>query len=581
MVIRRTVGSVNMTNLKKIIFKYCGYFVGGLLLELVLTLLIVEGNTLIGEAIDKMLVGEKVFFSNFFLCFSEMAIASFVIAYVKSFLLTKFSIKVQTDYKKILCCKLYKIDYKFFNDNSTATVINKMNSDILEVDNFLSNTLPKIFINLSETFIYAFSIAYLNFKLLLLVILCYPLLFKFTRYVADRITKLRKDFRKKTDSIAGIVQDSISGILVIKAFGLEAYFLDKLIQAAQDLVDNESKRARTSNNAFVVKNLLQWVPKIICVGYAYILVADKDISIGELLVFILLLERFVKVFVGLPFSLVDAKEHMVCIRRIEEILNYKEEENGKVQIAPNAKVAIAFEDVMFRYDNHTEILKNISFQVPVGGKVALVGESGGGKSTIFKILCGLCTISSGSYKLYGVNYSEWNKDAARGLISLVSQDVFLFPTTIYENVKYGKSEASKEEIIDACKKAGIHEYIMGLHKGYDTVVGERGIMLSGGECQRISIARAFLKGAPILLLDEPTSAIDVDTEQTIQKAINQLSDNRTCLIIAHRLCTIQNADIIIMIKEGEVVEYGSHQELIEKKGYYAQLYGGEMLQEIL
>lgn len=149
------------------------------------------------------------------------------------------------------------------------------------------------------------------------------------------------------------------------------------------------------------------------------------------------------------------------------------------------------------------------------------------------------------------------------------------------NLRGGAGFDVYEEIIDACKKAGIHEYIMGLHKGYDTVVGERGIMLSGGECQRISIARAFLKGAPILLLDEPTSAIDVDTEQTIQKAINQLSDNRTCLIIAHRLCTIQNADIIIMIKEGEVVEYGSHQELIEKKGYYAQLYGGEMLQEIL
>ena len=217
-------------------------------------------------------------------------------------------------------------------------------------------------------------------------------------------------------------------------------------------------------------------------------------------------------------------------------------------------------------------MKEVSFKIPTGSRVAFVGESGGGKSTIFKIICGLYPVSEGRFSLFGRNYCEWNLQIARDFIALVSQNVFLFPTTIYENVRYGKWEASKDEIVEACKNAKIHEFIMGLPEKYDTLVGEKGILLSGGERQRISIARAFLKNAPILLLDEPTSAIDIRTEKEIQEAIDKLSQNKTCLTIAHRLSTIENADLIYVIKDGEIIENGTHSGLMNRKGYYFKLH---------
>ena len=480
--------------------------------------------------------------------------------------------KVQTKYKQILGKKLYYVEFQYFDNNGTATVINKMNADISEVDDFLTNTLPQICTNTIESIIYAIYIGQLNMKLLLLVVISYPIVLRFTNYVAKRLTSLRKQFRQKTDSIAEIVQDSISGILVLKAFGLEDFFQGRLNEAAQDLVENEAKRTRISNNALIIKRLLQWIPNIICVSYAYVLVKQGSLSIGELLVFILIQDRFVKAFIDLPFSIVDAKEHLVCIKRIEDILNETEETSGEEKTIISEADTIVFEKVSFQYENNKRILKEVSFKIPTGSRVAFVGESGGGKSTIFKIICGLYPVSEGRFSLFGRNYCEWNLQIARDFIALVSQNVFLFPTTIYENVRYGKWEASKDEIVEACKNAKIHEFIMGLPEKYDTLVGEKGILLSGGERQRISIARAFLKNAPILLLDEPTSAIDIRTEKEIQEAIDKLSQNKTCLTIAHRLSTIENADLIYVIKDGEIIENGTHSGLMNRKGYYFKLH---------
>lgn len=317
---------------------------------------------------------------------------------------------------------------------------------------------------------------------------------------------------------------------------------------------------------------MQWIPNIICVSYAYVLVKQGSLSIGELLVFILIQDRFVKAFIDLPFSIVDAKEHLVCIKRIEDILNETEETSGEEKTIISEADTIVFEKVSFQYENNKRILKEVSFKIPTGSRVAFVAESGGGKSTIFKIICGLYPVSEGRFSLFGRNYCEWNLQIARDFIALVSQNVILFPTTIYENVRYGKWEASKDEIVEACKNAKIHEFIMGLPEKYDTLVGEKGILLSGGERQRISIARAFLKNAPILLLDEPTSAIDIRTEKEIQEAIDKLSQNKTCLTIAHRLSTIENADLIYVIKDGEIIENGTHSGLMNRKGYYFKLH---------
>lgn len=221
-----------------------------------------------------------------------------------------------------------------------------------------------------------------------------------------------------------------------------------------------------------------------------------------------------------------------------------------------------------------KIFDELSISIEKGKTTAIVGGSGEGKTTLFKILCGFYKHQQGTYSLFGINFHDWDLNDARSMFSLVSQNVFLFPGTIYENVAYGKKGATKDEIIDACKMANIHDFIMKLPQGYETMTGERGVKLSGGECQRISIARAILKNAPIQ--DEPTSSVDVTTEQMIQGAIDNISKQKTVIIIAHRLSTIQNADTILVFDNGKLAEQGNHQDLLQKKGKYADLYRNEL-----
>lgn len=555
--------------------KYWFYFVAGLVLAYILASVVVDGNTIIGDAIDLMLTGEKVEFGTFTGRLLVLIVTGFVVAFLKSLVSSKFSIKVQAKYKNMVAKKLYHLEYRYFDKNGSASVINKVNSDIAEIDTLLNQNVPEICTNLVAMITYAVYVGQINMRLLVVILVCYPFLFLFTNKVVKKIENLRKVFRQKSDIITEISQDCISGILVLRAFGAEDYFQNKLNVAADDLVANEEKRVRITNNVLIVRRMLQWLPNIISAVYAYVMVLQGNISLGELVVFLMILQKFVDAFVGVPFHLVDAKESMVCVKRVEEILTREEEPGDGEKTGKDTNIAVAFEKVSFSYVDNKEVLSDLSFQIKRNTSVAFVGDSGGGKSTIFHLLCGFYPVNSGDYKLFGRSFGEWDMEVARENMALVSQNVFLFPTSIRENVRYGNLNATDEQIVEACKNARIHDFIVGLPEGYDSIVGERGILLSGGERQRISIARAFLKNAPILLLDEPTSAIDVETEGLIQEALKKLSDNRTCITIAHRLSTIQNADEIMVLKAGKIVESGNHEELLEKSGVYAGMYGRE------
>lgn len=562
----------------KCALRYSGYFLVSLLLSYLLADIIVRGNDIIAGAVDILLLGGQVQFSAFLGLFLGLTLLGILAAFTKSIMVSQFSIKVQTRYKRLVAQKLYRLEYKYFDQNGSASVINKVNSDIAVTDQLLGETLPDICTSAIELLTYAVYVGRLNGKLLLLMLLCYPAVLWFTDYVARKMTSLRKTYRQKVDAITEISQDCMSGILVLRTFGAEDHFQKKLDEAAEALVENEEKRTRMSNTVIITRRILQWLPNIICAVYAYTLVRGGALSVGQLMAFIIILERFVNAFVGLPFGIVDAREHWVCVERVEKILNEKEEESGTRTsgAGQNENEVIAFDNVSFEYTENVPVLRGISFAIPRESTVAFVGESGGGKSTIFHILCGFYPIVSGEYRLLGRKFQEWDIEAARKQIALVSQNVFLFPTSIYENVRYGNRNVDKEEVIEACKYARIHDFIMSLPEGYDTVVGERGILLSGGERQRISIARAFLKDAPILLLDEPTSAVDVETEKLIQEALEVLRKNRTCIIIAHRLSTIRKVDRIMVLKDGVVAEAGTHRELMDRGGLYAGMYGKEV-----
>lgn len=572
----------------KCTIRYSYWFVLALVLSYVLASIMVYGNTLIGNAIDQLFGNESVEFNTFFAQLIIMILLGFLTAFVKSVAISKFSIKVQTNYKDIVAKKLYHLEYKYFDDNGSAAVINKMNDDISGADALLTENLPEICTNGMSLVTYAIYIGQLNLTLLLLMLFCYPVILLISNIIVKKIVSLKKIHREKSDRITEIAQDCMSGVLVLRTFVAEDIFQAKLNQAADDLVANEEKRARISNSVMIIRKMLQWLPNIVCAIYAYVLVTSGNLSLGSLMAFLMILTAFVEAFVGLPFNFIDAKENGVCVSRIEKILSSPDEPTGACtdlpaqaanactsSLAHNAD-AITFENVCFGYSGNTPILKNLSFSIKSGESVAFVGDSGGGKSTIFHLLCGFYPIISGTYRLFGRDFSQWNVASAREYIALVSQNVFLFPGTIYENVAYGNKNASNEDIINACKLARIHDFIESLPDKYNSIVGERGILLSGGEKQRISIARAILKDAPVLLLDEPTSAVDVTTEHLIQEAIDNLSKNKTCITIAHRLSTIENVDRIMVLKDGSIVESGSHRELIASKGIYFDMYGKEV-----
>lgn len=542
-------------------------------LAIIVSYTLVQGNEIISVAIDEMLAGQEVSFGSFVVQFLIFTIVGAMAAFVQSIVASKFAILICTKYKDMVVDKLYRIEYKYFDSNYSATLLNKVIGDLGEIASFLESVLPEIMSSLVALIIYSVYIGRLNLGLLILILVSYPLIFWIASALVKRISSLQVTYRQKTDTMAEIAQDAVNGILVLRSFGIEDVFRKRMHTAAQELVENEEKRTQISNTAIVIRKVVQWLPNIISAVYAVYLVSCGDISLGGLVSFILILNKFVEAFIGLPFCMVDASAGVVSIKRVEEILEAEEECGGGQTQPLDTDTAISFENIEFGYTEESQILRKLSFEVKKGENVAFVGESGGGKSTIFHILCGFYQNTKGCYRLLGRAVEDWNIEALRAQIALVSQNVFLFPTTVEENISYGKPDATHEEVVDACKKAEIHDFIMTLPQGYQTLVGERGAILSGGQKQRISIARAILKDAPILLLDEPTSALDVETESSIQNAISAVMRGRTCITIAHRLSTVVNADRIMVLKQGQIVESGTHEELMALGQAYATMYG--------
>lgn len=556
---------------------------GGLLaaeaiLALAVSVILVQGNKIISGVIDEMLSGRQVLFGSFLLQFLIYTVVGTIAAFLQSAAASRYAVAVCTEYRDLVGEKLYRTEYKYFDANYSATLLNKVIGDLGEIASFLETVLPDMIASFIGIFTYAVYIGETNLGLLMVILITYPLIFWIAGKLVKRIRGLQANYRQKTDVMAQIAQDAVSGILVLRSFGIEEVFRKKMHKASVELVENEEKRTQITNTAIVVRKLIQWLPNIISAVYAVWLVSRGAVSLGGLVGFILILSKFVDAYTGLPFAMVDASTGMVSVDRVEKILSAEEEPSGEGcadAVTRAAENVIAFDQVDFSYHENVPVLQGLTFSVKKGENVAFVGESGGGKSTIFRILCGFYEKTGGEYRIFGRPIEEWNREALREQIALVSQNVFLFPTTIAENIAYSKPGTTREQIEEACKKAKIHEFIQILPEGYETMVGERGAILSGGQKQRIAIARAILKNAPVLLLDEPTSALDVETESEIQEAIRTVMAGRTCITIAHRLSTIQNADRIYVLKQGQIAECGTHEELLATGGAYAAMYGEE------
>ena len=525
-----------------------------LLFSYALTQILVLGSSKIAEATDVLFAGSAVDWQEFMFPFIILMLFGGIVAFGKSYSKNTFSIAMQTDMRNMLVSKLVKIRTQYFDAEGTGVLMNKLLSDMYQIEALFTESVPEFLIALITIVTVCTYIGMQSIRLLIVTVICYPLLFWIANKLTKIVGKVAKVRRQLYDDLENSAYDVIQGILVGKTFGLYELQKKRIFDIADDIVQNESRRTKVLAANYVMGDLVRWIPKLICYLFCLYEVVNGRMTIGMILAYVMLLDRIARPMGNVPGQIASIREHAISVKRLQEVLNQEEEVFGTGDFAPEGDVVLELEHVKFGYSEDRPVLRDINLSIRKGRNVAFVGNSGGGKSTVMKILCGFYYPQEGQYRIYGHEFREWDINALRRHISLVSQNVFLFPGTIASNVAYGKPDATREEIEEACKKANIHDFIEQLPQGYETEVGERGARLSGGQKQRISIARALLKDAPILLLDEPTSAVDVETEQGIQDVLKEISRNRTVITIAHRLNTIEDADEIYVFENGEIVK---------------------------
>lgn len=555
--------------------RYCYYIIAFISLSFLLSTIVVKGSRMISGAVDDLFAGRAIDMKHLIINTMVLVGISVIAAFVKYICGEMFSIHIQKDCKNKTVSHLSELEYSYFAKNS-GSVITKVTADIAEAGRLFSETLPDLFQKIVTSITIGTAIFMIDWKLLLGILICFPIVFVINNYISKKTIALTKERRGKHDAFAETIVDNIAGIEIARSYELREVLDSRVDGIAKDILKNEYSRSKYQSIANGTRNFIMWLPSVICSVIALIEVLNGRITLGALMGFIVLFNKISDPLSNIPATINEGLEMMVSVNRINEILNFPSEHSGNSRFAMKNtdKYVMELNNVTFSYEENQnrKIFDGLNVSFEKGKITAVVGGSGAGKSTLFKLLCGFERIHRGSYLLFGHEFDKWNLKEARNQIALVSQNVFLYPDTIAANVAFGNEKATMEEIIQACKKANIHDFIMSLPDTYYTLVGERGTNLSGGERQRISIARAFLKKAPIFLLDEPTSALDTKTEEAIQSAINNISEDITVIIIAHRLSTIRNAHKIVVFDSGSNVESGTHEELLQNGGVYAKLY---------
>ncbi|EGT5617920.1 ABC transporter ATP-binding protein [Clostridium perfringens] len=482
-------------------------------------------------------------------------------------------VRMQADMRRDLFDKLQDMPNKYFDNNKTGVIMSRIINDLLDISELAHHGPEDLFISLVMLVGSFIILCTINVPLTIITFAIIPFLLFYTIHKRNKMKKAFKETRVKTGEVNATIENSISGVRVTKSFGNKSYEMEKF-----DKSNGIFKKAREHaykamaeyfSGMFFLVDMLELIVLIAAGYFTYL----GKINVGDFAAYLL----YIKMFLQPIRKLINFNEMfqngMSGFERYEEIMN---EENEKE--IPNAKELkdvkgkITIKDVTFRYDNKESILENFNLDIEAGKMVALVGPSGGGKTTICNLIPRFYDYESGQIFIDDVDISTVTLKSLRENIGIVQQDVFLFTGTIKENIMYGNPNATDEEVIEAAKNACLHDFIMGLEDGYDTFIGERGVKLSGGQKQRISIARVFLKNPSILILDEATSALDNVTEYEIQKALEELSKDRTTLVVAHRLSTVKNSDEIVVLTDKGIEERGTHEELMKLGGVYSNLH---------
>ncbi len=494
--------------------------------------------------------------------------------YVVSYLGHKLGINIETDMRQQLFNHVQRQSFRFFDNTKTGHLMSRITNDLFDIGELAHHGPEDVFIAIM-TLIGAFAIMYtINPELAIIAIIMVPFLVILVTFCNIKMNAAWKNMYGKIADVNARVEDAVSGSRVVKSFTNEDFEIERFRE------DNSNFRsakliaykvmALTHSSMFMMTRLVTLLVLVVGAWFTF----NGKLSYGELVSFVLFVNVLIKPVDKISALLELYPKGMAGFRRFRDLI----EQEPDIKDAPGAIVVphlngdIAFDNVHFQYDDNKSVLKGIDLFIRAGETVAFVGPSGAGKTTICSLIPRFYDVQEGSIAIDGLDIRKMTQHSLRSQIGIVQQDVFLFTGTIKENIAYGKLDATEEEVIEAAKKAHLEEFIAALPDGYETQIGERGLKLSGGQKQRLAIARMFLKNPPILILDEATSALDTETERIIQQSLAELAENRTTLVIAHRLATIRDADRVLVVTEDGIAEDGKYDELVNQGGIFSRLH---------
>lgn len=483
--------------------------------------------------------------------------------------------RMERDMRKELFDQYEKLSFSYYDQNNSGQMMSKLVSDLFDISELAHHGPENLFISLIKiigSFIFLFMI---NCMLAVPMLILVVLMLVFSYGQNKKMQETFMDNRRKIGDINSSLQDTLAGIRVVQSFANERIEQEKFNRSNENFLISKDANYRCMGSFMSGNAFFQGMMYLVTLVFGGFLIAHGRMEASDLAMYAL----YIGIFISPIQILVELTEMMQKglsgFRRFLEVVETEPDIVDAADAKPlkNVKGNVCYEDVSFHYsDDDTPVLSHVSFEIPAGKSIALVGPSGSGKTTICSLLPRFYDVTEGRVTIDGNDVRKLTLESLRSQIGLVSQDVYLFGGSIKDNIAYGKPDATMDEIVDAAKKANIHDFIMELPDKYDTFVGERGTRLSGGQKQRISIARVFLKNPPVLILDEATSALDNESERFIQKSLEELAKDRTTITIAHRLSTIRNADEILVVADCGIAERGTHEELLALDGIYARYY---------
>ncbi len=488
--------------------------------------------------------------------------------------------KILYDIRNSLFTHIQKLSFKYYSNTRAGEVISRVINDVEQTKNFVITGLMNLWLDIATIF-FSVAIMYtMDAKLTIVSLIMLPFYVFSIKYFFGR---LRGYTRIRSQALADLqshLHERVQGMPVIKSFAIEDYEQERFSKQNKNFLDKALQHTGWNAKSFAVVNTITDIAPLLVIGYAGYEVIHGNLTLGTMVAFIGFIDRLYNPLRRLVNSSTTMTQTLASMDRVFELVDEKYDIDDKQEAVELKQVAggITFDNVSFAYaENEQDVLKNIYLDVNAGETIALVGMSGGGKSSLISLIPRFYDVSKGSILIDGKDIRDFKVRSLRDKIGMVLQDNILFSESVKANILMGKPDATDEEVIEAAKAANAHEFIMNLTEGYDTKVGERGVKLSGGQKQRVAIARVFLKNPPLLILDEATSALDLESEHLIQEALEKLAKERTTFIVAHRLSTITHANRIVLIDQGEIAEIGTHDELMKLQGRYYQLFQVQQL----